>query len=214
MNTLFGEKIVQSISYSQDEILRDILSLHLNADTFEMDPTYNRGSFYRTGIPKPALKFDLEPMSDDVIQANVEALPLKSGSIRSIIFDPPFCAGTWEESYPYEMIDRYSGYPNIAELWQMYTGAILELARVLQKGGYLVVKCQDTVSGRRNHFSHIHIHNEAIKNGLVPVDLFILLSRNRLNRFRENQFHSRKFHSYFWVFRKPMRNTKPDANES
>ena len=41
--------------------------------------------------------------------------------------------------------------------------------------------------------------------GFYPLDLFVLLAKQRMNSFGgkwRNQEHARKYHSYFWVFRK------------
>jgi hypothetical protein len=41
----------------------------------------------------------------------------------------------------------------------------------------------------------------------VPMDLFILLARHRMNHPKHTrQLHARKFHSYFWVFKKSVNN--------
>lgn len=48
--------------------------------------------------------------------------------------------------------------------------------------------------------------NYAVKLGLYPKDLFILLSKRRpIQHNLKNQNHARKFHSYFWVFGKQKR---------
>ena len=50
---------------------------------------------------------------------------------------------------------------------------------------------------------HCHVYNWATRAGFEPLDLFVLLARNRLvANWQRNQKHARKYHSYFWVFRK------------
>jgi hypothetical protein len=85
-------QIITSISYKQGEILRDIIWLYV-PDGFECDVTYNRGSMYKR-IPSPPLKFDIQPEVPGVVGADCRALPLRSASLGSLIFDPLFIAGS------------------------------------------------------------------------------------------------------------------------
>ena len=68
----------------------------------------------------------------------------------------------------------------------------------------MIFKCQDKVSSGKQYFSHVYVQKEAIKYGFYPLDLFILLAKNRIvaDWQKANQKHARKFHSYFWVFKK------------
>ena len=58
---------IKSFSFSQDEILSDILHLYVHAETYECDLTYSIGVFYRH-LPQPSLKFDKYPQSNDVLE--------------------------------------------------------------------------------------------------------------------------------------------------
>ena len=67
------------------------------------------------------------------------------------------------------------------------------------------MKCQDTVSGGKQHFTHVMIMNMAgIEGTFYPRDMFVLTSNIRVVAFNgtkwRKQHHARKFHSYFWVF--------------
>jgi hypothetical protein len=84
-------------------------------------------------------------------------------------------------------------------------------ALICEEDGIVVFKCQDTVSGGKNHFTHTMIMNMAIEIGFYPKDLFILLAKMRINSFGgrwNKQEHARKYHSYFIVLQK----TKPKVN--
>jgi hypothetical protein len=88
-------------------------------------------------------------------------------------------------------------------MFETYTKELKEYYRVLQENGILIFKCQDTVSGGKNYFSHVWIMNKAYEIGFYPKDLFILISKHRIiSGKHKNQQHARKFHSYFWVFKK------------
>jgi len=85
----------------------------------------------------------------------------------------------------------------------MYRSALAELYRVLEPGGILAMKCQDTVEAGKQVWSHILVLQAAIDAGFTAVDLFILVGGGRIQGWNHsNQVHARKFHSYFWVFQK------------
>ena len=79
-----------------------------------------------------------------------------------------------------------------------------ESYRVLADKGILIFKCQDKISSGKQYMSHCFVHDEAVKIGFYPKDMFVLLAKNRLvaDWQLKNQKNARKFHSYFWVFEK------------
>lgn len=204
--------MVSSISYSQDRILRDITKLYLSRSSekgkprrFDLDPTFGNGGFYKI-IQKPKFCFDLSPVPDlaaGVVKADVRALPLRDKSVYSIIFDPPFLAGGGKSGI---MTSRYGYMEKVEDVWELYWKALVEFKRVLKPFGVVVIKCQDSIHGRNQYFTHAVIMNYAVQLGLYPKDLFILLSKNRPIQWNvKTQNHARKFHSYFWVFGKQKR---------
>ena len=199
--------MIKSISYSENEILHNILNLHCETD-IELDPTYSKGNFYKKGIVEPKYKFDILPQRDDVIAANAENLPLDDNSINTMIFDPPFLAtkgkSLTDNSDNNIINKRFGVYPTEIELHTFYRNALIEFYRILKPNGILIFKSQDKVSSSKQYMSHVFIINEAIKIGFYPKDLFVLLAKNRLvaNWQLRNQKHARKFHSYFIVFQK------------
>ena len=67
------------------------------------------------------------------------------------------------------------------------------------------MKTQDTVSGGKNHFTHVMVMNMAMEIGFYPRDLIILTSKGRISSFGakwHRQQHARKYHSYFLVLEK------------
>lgn len=129
--------------------------------------------------------------------------------MKNIMYDPPFViAGkTYRDNKDGSsiMAKRFEGYNTYNDLTVNYYNTLKELYRICEKGGHVVMKCQDTVSGGKNHFSHCLIMNMAMEIGFYPRDLFILNSNVRINSFGTKwtkQEHARKYHSYFWVFEK------------
>jgi hypothetical protein len=193
--------IIRSISYSQDEILQNIVSLHTGP--IECDVTFGSGCFYKKALPRPQFCFDLEPRPNQpwVTQADVCHLPLENAAVRTVMFDPPFMARTGPGATLKSRFGELVG--TIKDLWNFYFLAMREIHRVLVPGGWLVFKCQDGVLSGKNNFTHVVVCNQAMALGFTPKDLFVLLVKNRMNHPKHTrQLHARKFHSYFWVFRK------------
>lgn len=194
--------MVLSVSSDQDKILRDIMVLHNGGLPFELDPTYSKGVFYKN-LPKPRYKFDLTPQSDEVQQADACDLPFEDGTIQSIMFDPPFLASHSNVDTG-KIKKRFTSFKSIDALWEFYDEALQEFYRILAPGGLLVFKCQDTVSGGKNYFSHYVVEEYARRIGFVEVDLFILHSKTVMwSANMSRQCHARKTHSFVLCFRKP-----------
>ena len=194
-----NEKVlIKSVSYSQDEILSWIMRLYC-PNGFELDPTYGRGNFYGKYVPRPKYRYDLNPQTSDTIQADCRKLPHADNSISSIVFDPPFVAGAGTTGI---IKNRFGYYKTVqGELWPMYHQALDEFYRCLKNNGVLVVKCQDTINTSNQYLSHVEIINYAIGLGFYPIDIFVLVSKNRLPQWNLiEQQHARKFHCYYIVF--------------
>ena len=201
---------VRSVYNSNFEVISNIMTLY-KIDRFDLDCTYSRGLFWKN-LPIPEIKTDLVPITADTIQADSEHLPFEDNSMKSIMYDPPFVISgkLYKENKEGSSViaKRFEGYTNYEKLTTNYFNTLQELYRVCEKDGLVVMKCQDTVSGGKNHFTHVMIMNMAMKIGFYPRDLFILVAKMRINSFGgkwNKQEHARKFHSYFIILEK----TKP-----
>lgn len=190
--------MIKSISFSQEEILQSIVTLHTGP--IQADVTFGSGCFYKS-LSRPEFCFDLAPRVPGVVAANVCRLPLRAGCLGSVMFDPPFLIKTGPGAKLKERFGSQVG--NMQDLWNFYFLAMKEIHRVLIPGGWLVFKCQDGVLSGVNHFTHGEIYKMAVSLCFKPVDLFILLAKHRMRDPKHKvQRHARKFHSYFWVFKK------------
>lgn len=199
--------IVKSVYHSNFDAIRNIMDLY-KIEQFDLDCTYSKGTFWKD-LPSPINKTDLYPCNEIVIEANSENLPFEDNSMKSIMYDPPFvvAGASYKKNKEGSSIiaKRFEGYTNYQELKENYYNTLKELYRICDKGGFVVMKCQDTVSGGKQHFTHCLIMNMAYQIGFYPRDLFILHNKVRLNSFGTKwtkQEHARKYHSYFWVFEK------------
>jgi hypothetical protein len=200
-------KPVKSVYNSNFEAIKNIMELY-GIERFDLDCTYSKGAFWKD-LPSPVNKSDIYPSNDTVVEASSENLPFGDSSMKSIMYDPPFviAGSSYKGNKEGSSIiaKRFEGYTNYRELTENYYNTLKELYRVCEKGGFVVMKCQDTVSGGKNHFTHCLIMNMAMQIGFYPRDMFVLTSNVRINSFGTKwtkQEHARKYHSYFWVFEK------------
>ena len=197
--------VIKSISYDQEEIIKNILTLHVPQGYIDCDPTYSKGNFYKN-IQKPIFKFDINPQVPGVKKSCATKLPLNGNSINCLMFDPPFLATSGPSLKKNKenrniITERFGVFKTESLLHQFYNDSLKEFYRILDKNGVLIFKCQDKVSGGKNFMSHNIIMMQAYSIGFYPKDLFILTAKNRIiSGKHKNQKHCRKFHSYFWVF--------------
>lgn len=194
---------IRSVYFTQAEVLDAIERLHC-PDGFEADVTYGNGMFYK-GRAQPRLKFDIEPQVEGVTQACSTSLPIEAGAVGSVMFDPPFLtyvrAGRAHKGGAVQMTARFGGYWTYGELTDHYSGTISECARVIRRGGTLVVKCQDIIHNHRMHCTHALVIEMAQASGFRLKDLFVLAAKHRMpGPQKGTQRHARIFHSYFLVF--------------
>ena len=199
--------LVKSVYESNFEVIKNIMDLY-KIERFDLDCTYSTGNFWK-GLPSPINKTDILPVNDSITSANSENLPFENNSMKSIMYDPTFVivGKTFKENKEGSSVisKRFSGYTKYDHLKNNYYNTLKELYRICDDGGFVVVKCQDTVSGGKNHFSHVMVMNMALELGFYPKDMFILTAKMRINSFGgrwNKQEHARKYHSYFWVFEK------------
>lgn len=200
---LFGAQPIKSIGFNQDEIIEDILQLHSLNKKIDIDPTYSIGNFYKGRIEKPKYKFDIDPQCEGVLQSDARHLPLGDGSVETIMFDPPFLVGSETETTG-KIKGRFSWFESYRHLWDFYFDALTEFYRILKPKGIVIFKCQDFITGGKQHFSHVEIMNYAVQIGYYPKDLFTLFVKTRMFHPKDvlGQQHARKYHCYFWVFEK------------
>ena len=119
------------------------------AAPFDVDLTYSTGKFYEhTGLPQPKMKFDINPLADDVAKAdlrNWKSTGLYSNSVESVYFDPPFqIAGVPKAATSkYGITERFGEFPDIETAEATWLGGVREASRILKQDGVLVVKIQD-----------------------------------------------------------------------
>ena len=188
---------IGSLYDDQDALLHAISSLYLGGGSFDLDPCFNKGGFYRA-LKRPQHIGDIAPKYKWCPKMDSTQLPWELWNLESAVFDPPFLVGTGM------MAEEYGSFPTVQALWEMYDRSLENFHRVLRPGGTLVVKTQDTSVGGQNFFSHIHIATFGREIGFELVDVFILHNPKRIKKAVPSRM-ARKEHCYFLIFKKVER---------
>ena len=184
---------------NEQECLRAIMEIHNNGATFDCDPMFNKGYFYR-GLEKPPHRFDINPIVDGCEKADATNLPLADSSIGSIILDPPFMICTRESQRNYYSSRTHSYYNSNEDLTNGYSNLLKEAHRVLRKNGLCVFKCQDYTDSK-TIMSHCIVYDLATQLGFYAKDIAILnIPQSKVYNGKLKQRHFRKTHTYFWIF--------------
>lgn len=199
-NACDNQHVIRSVATNQNDILRNILTLYIKDNTFECDLTYSTGIFYQR-LKQPKYKFDKFPLSADVTPLE-HAYSLPNGIMNSVVFDLPFIVRP--SSNKALMVDkRFTAFHSIDELIDTNREMLRLSYQLLKKGGYLVIKTQDTNYTGRQIWTSFMVQQFASEIGFSLEDVFILLANHAIvGKTLIQQRHARKYHSYFMVFRK------------
>lgn len=186
---------------NEQECLKAILEIHNRGKTFDCDPMYFKGNFYKL-IDKPKYIFDINPQVPECQLGDARALPLQSDSIESIILDPPFMICTRESQRNFYSSKTHSYYGSLDELYAGYEAILKEAHRVLKRKGICVFKCQDYTDSK-TVMTHCLVYEIAVRLGFYAKDIAILnIPKSKVYNGNTKQRHFRKVHTYFWVFEK------------
>lgn len=197
-----SEIVIKSVSFDQQEILNNILKLHVPSGVYDCDLTHSKGNFYKNGIvTQPKLKYDKYPMFDDVLPLE-DAEKIDDGSLNSIVIDPPFLILKPQWLKNSKIKARFDSFDSMEDAVQanMY---LLKLAwDKLKKKGVLVFKTMDIRAENRNIWMSRLIQEWADEIGFLLIDTFILIAPSKILNRGMAQKVARKYHSYFFVFQK------------
>lgn len=183
------------------KILEAFSDIYLGGDWYDCDCTYSKGVFYKN-TREPSIKCDLVPQYPDVIQSDSRTLEfIEDGSLKSLVFDPPFLFRDRKSDNNDKISSRFSYFKSYEELVEMYQASLSCFYRKLKRGGYLFFKCQDMTDGKF-YCTHNLIINYATSIGFTLKDIGIKTSRNKLQRDAKQQNCLAKTHNFWLVFKK------------
>lgn len=201
-DTSHSEIVIKSVSYDQQEILNNILKLHVPSGVYDCDLTTSKGNFYKNGVvPMPRLKYDKHPQVEGVLPLE-DAEKLEGGSLNSIVIDPPFLILHPQWLKNSKVKARFDSFDSMEDAEQA-NRYLLKLAwDKLKKKGVLVFKTMDIRAENKNIWMSRLIQEWADEIGFSLIDTFILISPSKILNHGMNQKVARKYHSYFFVFQK------------
>jgi len=189
---------VKSISANQNEILRWIIDLYNEGNTFDADLTASKLIFYRK-IAVPSYLFDKYPQLPQI--KNLEETDnLPNNVFSSIVFDLPFILSSVKSESLIK--DRFTYFTSAEEMYIANDEMLERSYRLLKEGGLLVVKTMDVAYSGKQYWVSDYVIRKAVDMGFELKDKFILLSNFRLFSKMRKQRIARKYHSYFFVFTK------------
>ena len=189
--------MIQSVFQDEQELLKAVIEVH-SPEGIELDPMYFKGNFYKQ-IPKPKMIYDINPQVSECKQGDARKLLLGSGTINSMILDPPFMFDVGGKSSNYYSSKTHGMYKSFEDMLNNYEKLLKEAFRLLKKKGILIFKCQDY----RNVSIHSIVRNMALELGFKEKDIAIFHNpKNKIYNPNLKQRIFRKTHSYFWIFEK------------
>lgn len=203
--------MLETMFQDEQELLKSVIGLHC-PEGITLDPMYFKGNFYKK-INRPKLVFDINPIVKDCIKANAKDLKLESGSISSMILDPPFLFEIRNRVNSNYGANTHGILKGFEELQELYKGILKEAYRILEYKGTLIFKCQDFTDSKTT-MTHCFVWKWALEQGFYPKDLAILhLPKNKVYNSNFQQRHLRKTHSYFWIFKKLKSEVTADSSQ-
>lgn len=179
-----------------------ILALYARPGQRIADPTWGRGVFWRD-VPEDAYSLVATDLATHGI--DLRELPYKAASFDLVVLDPPYrpkCShGGMDRSYGTERAAPLLR--NMQDVLALYDAGMIEARRVLKRGGFLIVKCQDGAEGGKQFWTHVEIMRLAEHADFAVRDLVVVTPKKPPPRTcHTRQWHLRKSHSYFLVLRK------------
>ena len=200
---------LNTICMSNDEGFARIVKLYARPGDIIADPTYGNGVFWKQ-VDQSLYKVLLTDLKREAV--DMRLLPYEPNSLDMVVNDPPYRytpeKNTKHEDTPgHGKVDglynlQASKLTNTQAVLDLYYGGMEEAKRVLKSGGFLVVKCQDTIQDGKQIWVHDLLIRKAEELGFACRDLLVVYTKSPTKTRWNKQRHLRKAHSYFLVFRK------------
>lgn len=178
------------------DIFPAVLQMYVEAGSVVADVTYGKGVFWKS-IPEGRYELLKSDLMDGI---DFRRLPYADTSVDALVLDPPYMHGGKTVKASINRCYRNENGSH-ASVVRLYCGGILEAARVLKKGGIIIVKTQDEIESGKQRWTHIELMRLMEALGFTILDLFVLV-QGTIPAMRESyQKTARKNHSYFIVGR-------------
>lgn len=190
------KKHYHSVFFDEQKLLKAVLEIHIKKDTFDCDPMYYKGGFYKT-IPKPKIISDIR--GDELGVNKIDFLndnSIPDESLESIILDPPFVIANRKSQLKSNTIN-FGYYLSVDDLIDNYGEMLRKSYKLLKNKGICIFKCQDYTDSV-TIMTHVTVAVLACRLGYYVKDLAILVNKkNKISNNKLTQRHFRKIHTYF-----------------
>lgn len=194
---------LSTVFQSNESAFVALLALYARPGQTIADVTWGRGVFWKH-VLFPEQTYDLRA-TDLMNGVDFRDLPYEAATIDALVIDPPYryTPATNQAHVTDQQYQLKASAPTRTQgVIELYLDGMREAHRVLKMGGFMFVKCQDTVQDGKNIWTHVDLINAAEGLGFAVRDLAVVTNDNAPATRWSFQRHLRKHHSYFLVMRK------------
>lgn len=189
--------VLSTVAGTNAELMEQVARLWISPGDVVLDVTYGNGVFWRNLPDIKVLGTDLETGID------CRALPYDDASADVLVFDPPYQPLHGQPDRTFGVGTSYglavAGLQTISDVMLLYSRGLGEAARVVRRGGRVLVKTQDLTYNHRLHLTHLDVLRRMVRAGFDLADMFVLLNRSRMPQPTRRQQRAHRAHSYLLV---------------
>lgn len=207
-----GDPVLTAVTGTNADLLARAFRLYIPPGSAVIDATYGKGIFwqridrtqYDTYINDPKDPAPEDP--PDLHRHTLGTIALNLGvsyttcyrKWDAFILDPPYMHGG--KTVKPSINDCYrNANTTHTSIVRMYAMGLLEAAKLLRKGGLVLVKCQDEIESGRQQWTHVELMDLLKAFGYVLRDMFVLVQTGKPAMREGYQHTARKNHSYLLI---------------
>jgi len=171
-----------------------------------LDATVNGGRFWR-GSGRPVIGMDVEAKHRPAIVGDNTAMPLRTGSVDVVVYDPPHIPNQGKDNLK-DFNTRFgltlkSSKENGYTFTHTYPPFVREAHRVLKAEGILLCKITDYIHDHQYQWAHVDFIQAARVAGFTACDCIVKTRKGPIIDPKwKIAHHSRRQHCYWLIFRK------------
>ena len=174
-----------------------------------LDATVNVGRFWKNSS-RDIVGLDINLQCRPNLHGTSEFLPIKSGSLDSVVYDPPHVPNQGRDNQKdFEFrfgLGAKSSIDTNYSFSHTYPAFVSEALRVLKHEGVLFCKITDYIHNHQFQWAHVDFIQAATEAGFHACDCIVKIRKGPITDSRwKIAHHAQKQHCYWLVFRKSDR---------